>query len=130
VSCVSITHARARRSSGFIWDFYWGTELHPTVFGYNIKQLVNCRISVRATMRDTSLTARNAQMIGWQMACWASVAYQYDRYGYVANGLLVSALLQFVYLYKFFLWESGYFASIDIQVDMSGGVARYDAHFT
>jgi 7-dehydrocholesterol reductase len=98
------TNDSGRTGFGVVWDFWWGTELHPTLFGFNIKQLINCRVS----------------MTGWQMLCWCAVAYQHEVYGYVGYGLLVSAALQFVYLLKFFWWEDGYFNSMDIQHDRFG----------
>ena len=54
------------------------------------------------------------------MLCWSAVAYQHEVYGYVGYGLLTSVLLQFVYLFKFFWWEDGYFNSMDIQHDRFG----------
>ena len=35
------TNDSGRTGHGFVWDFWWGTELHPTMFGYCIKQLIN-----------------------------------------------------------------------------------------
>jgi len=98
------TSDSGKTGHGIIWDFWWGTELHPTLFGFNIKQLVNCRIG----------------MIGWQLCCWSACVYQYEVFGRVSPGTFVSAALHFIYLFKFFLWESGYFASMDIQHDRFG----------
>lgn len=98
------TNDSGRTGFGFIWDFWWGTELHPTVFGYCVKQLINCRVG----------------MTGWQLLCWIAVAYQHEVYGYVGYGLLAAASLQFVYLFKFFYWEDGYCNSMDIQHDRFG----------
>src|SRR5512140_2775533 len=38
------TSADHSLSGNFIWDFYWGVELHPTLLEINLKQLINCRI--------------------------------------------------------------------------------------
>ncbi len=35
-------------SGNFIWDYYWGVELHPSLFGVNLKQFTNCRFSMMA----------------------------------------------------------------------------------
>eukprot|EP01125_Pyxidicula_operculata_P006188 TRINITY_DN2154_c0_g1_i1.p1 TRINITY_DN2154_c0_g1~~TRINITY_DN2154_c0_g1_i1.p1 ORF type:complete len:437 (-),score=84.22 TRINITY_DN2154_c0_g1_i1:52-1362(-) len=88
---------------GFVWDFWWGTELHPTLFGYNVKQYINCRIS----------------MIGWSLMAVSYCCTMCDR-GTMSNGILVSTTLLWIYLLKFFIWESGYFGSMDIQHDRFG----------
>ena len=90
----------------FIWDFYWGVELHPTLLGINLKQLVNCRFS----------------MMGWSLIVCSFAAKQaeLDPSGRISNSMLVSAALMFIYLFKFFYWESGYFTSLDIMHDRFG----------
>jgi len=101
-------YAPSSKDSGsngsYIVDFFWGTELHPQVFGYNIKQYVNCRLA---------------------MMCWSPViisfAYkQYEIYGYVTDSMIASIVIQVVYIAKFFLWENGYFNSIDNMHDRFG----------
>jgi len=88
----------------FIRDFFWGTELHPSFFGYYIKQYVNCRIS----------------MTGWIVIIFCFAYKQFELYGKVYDSMLVSVALQTVYIGKFFLWEHGYFNSIDIMHDRFG----------
>ena len=93
-------------STNFIWDFYWGVELHPTLFDINLKQLVNCRLS----------------MMGWSVIVLSFAAKQaeLDPGGHISNTMLVSVALIFLYLFKFFWWESGYFTSLDIMHDRFG----------
>jgi len=88
-------------------DYYWGTELYPRVFGIDIKTLVNCRTS----------------MMGWALSvmCFAYRHYTLND-GDITKcyAIIVSAALQVIYLAKFFWWETGYFASMDIQHDRAG----------
>eukprot|EP00922_Rhytidocystis_sp_ex-Travisia-forbesii_P063159 GHVS01094002.1.p1 GENE.GHVS01094002.1~~GHVS01094002.1.p1 ORF type:complete len:437 (+),score=46.91 GHVS01094002.1:173-1483(+) len=87
-----------------IFDFYWGTELHPRVWGFDVKQMTNDRFG----------------MAWWAFACLCFASKQYQLYGYVSDSMLVSVGLQWVYLTKFFVWENGYFYSMDIQHDRGG----------
>ena len=93
-------------SGNFIWDYYWGVELHPTLFGVNLKQLINCRLS----------------MMGWSVIVCAFAAKQaeLDPGGHLSNSMLVSVAITVIYLFKFFWWESGYFTSLDIMHDRFG----------
>ncbi len=91
-------------SGNFIWDYYWGVELHPVLFGVNLKQLINCRLS----------------MMGWSVIVCSFAAKQGELTGHVSNTILVSAGITVVYLFKFFWWESGYFTSLDIMHDRFG----------
>jgi 7-dehydrocholesterol reductase len=59
-------------------------------------------------------------MIGWIAAEWCFAAKQYQTYGYISNSMLVSVGIQTIYILKFFLWEDGYFGSIDIMHDKLG----------
>ncbi len=88
----------------WIFDYYWGTELHPTVFGMSLKQWINCRIS----------------MTGWTVLCVSYAAAQWQLYGTVSNSMIVAVALQWIYIFKFFIWERGYFASLDIMHDRFG----------
>ena len=91
-------------SGNFLWDYYWGVELHPTLFGINLKQLVNCRIS----------------MMGWSVIVCSFAAKQAELNGHITNSMLVSVAITVIYLFKFFWWESGYFTSLDIMHDRFG----------
>lgn len=100
------TSADRSVSGNFIWDYYWGVELHPTLFGVNLKQLINCRLS----------------MMGWSVIVCSFAAKQaeLDPAGQVSNAMLVSVAITVIYLFKFFWWESGYFTSLDIMHDRFG----------
>ncbi|HEY2773777.1 MAG TPA: 7-dehydrocholesterol reductase [Candidatus Binatia bacterium] len=93
-------------AGNFIWDYYWGVELHPTLFGINLKQLINCRFS----------------MMGWSVIVCSFAAKQaeLDRAGHLSNSMLISVAITVLYLFKFFWWESGYFTSLDIMHDRFG----------
>ncbi|MGH3131213.1 MAG: 7-dehydrocholesterol reductase [Gaiellaceae bacterium] len=86
------------------FDFFQGIELHPTLFGINLKQLINCRVS----------------MMGWSVLLVCFAAYQHETYGILSNSMLVSTGLVVAYLFKFFVWEGGYFNSLDIMHDRFG----------
>jgi 7-dehydrocholesterol reductase len=89
---------------GPLFDFYEGVELYPTFLGVPFKQLVNCRIG----------------MMGWSVLICAFAAKQYATHGYLANSMIVSNIIQIVYIIKFYWWEGGYFRSIDIMHDRFG----------
>jgi len=91
-------------SANPIWDYWNGVELHPRLFGVELKQLINCRVS----------------MMGWSvlLLCWAHK--QIELTGSLHWAMGVSVGLQVVYLFKFFWWEDGYFRSLDITHDRFG----------
>lgn len=96
-----------RTGYGALFDFYWGTELHPRIYAghtFDIKQWVNCRLG----------------MLGWSVLLVAFLQGQIAQYGQVSNAFLASFILQQAYIAKFFAWESGYMASIDIMHDRLG----------
>jgi 7-dehydrocholesterol reductase len=86
-----------------VFDFYWGVELFPTLFGFNLKQLFNCRIG----------------MMGWAVTIVSFAAAQRED-GALATSMIVSVLLQLIYIFKFFVWEGGYLASLDVMHDRFG----------
>jgi len=94
----------AGRSGNFIWDYYWGTELHPRIGTFNLKQFINCRVG----------------MMGWSVVILCFLAKQHELTGHVSSSMLVSVGLQQIYILKFFIWESGYFGSLDIMHDRFG----------
>ena len=59
-------------------------------------------------------------MMFWQIAIICYSIKQYQNIGYISSSMLVSVLLQTVYIAKFFWWETGYFCSMDIQHDRAG----------
>lgn len=92
-------------SGSIVKDFLWGTELYPRIFGWDLKRFVNCRFS----------------MSYWQLAGLSFAYRSYTLHGNVVDyGLLLSAISQYLYLFKFFWWEMGYMRSIDIIVDRAG----------
>jgi len=91
-------------SGDYIIDFFWGTELYPRILGWDVKQFTNCRFG----------------MMFWQVGiiCFAVKQYQVNQY--ITSAMVVSVLLQTVYIAKFFWWEMGYMCSMDIQHDRAG----------
>jgi len=89
---------------GFLFDYYWGTELYPRLCGVDVKKFVNCRFS----------------MTFWQLAGISFVAASYQKHGTLDPGLVLCALSQYLYLVKFYIWEIGYMRSIDIIQDRAG----------
>lgn len=87
----------------FPFDFFQGVELHPRLFQLNVKQLLNCRVS----------------MMGWSLSHLCFAQFQYEQ-GQLSTGMVVHVTLLVLYLLKFFWWEGGYFASIDIIHDRCG----------
>jgi len=87
-----------------IYDFYSGVELHPEIFGISLKQLINCRVA----------------MMGWSVLISIYLLQQLESYHQISNSMLLSVFLQQLYILKFFIWEKGYFASIDIHHDHFG----------
>ena len=92
------------RSGNVIWDYYWGLELHPALSGISLKQLIVCRFS----------------MMGWSVILFSFLAKQYELHGHVSNAMWLSVALQVLYVFKFFVWEAGYFASLDMMHDRFG----------
>lgn len=86
------------------FDFFQGIELHPRLFGFNLKQLINCRVS----------------MMGWSVISCSFLVAQYEQTGSVSAAMWVSVIVHVVYLFKFFWWEGGYFHSLDIMHDRFG----------
>jgi len=91
-------------TGSIVRDLLWGTELYPRLFGWDIKRFINCRFS----------------MTFWQLAGLSFAYRSYTLHGNWDWGLLLSAISQFIYLFKFFWWEMGYMRSIDIIVDRAG----------
>ena len=86
-----------------IFDFYWGTELYPRVFGWDVKQFTNCRFG----------------MMSWALFIISFGAKQQELYG-LSDSMAVSLFLQLLYITKFFFWETGYLRSLDIMHDRAG----------
>ena len=91
-------------TGNFIFDYYWGTELYPRIFGWDVKVYTNSRFG----------------LMFWQMMIFSAMAKQYEVEGFIADSMWVCGMLQTMYLFKFYLWEEGYFKSTDIVVDRAG----------
>eukprot|EP01006_Ploeotia_vitrea_P014064 TRINITY_DN3732_c0_g1_i1.p1 TRINITY_DN3732_c0_g1~~TRINITY_DN3732_c0_g1_i1.p1 ORF type:complete len:438 (+),score=-58.91 TRINITY_DN3732_c0_g1_i1:50-1363(+) len=91
-------------SGNIIVDLFWGTELYPRILGWDVKTFTNCRYG----------------LMFWQLGIFCFAAKQYSLYGYVSSSMFVSIALQTIYLTKFYIWETGYFNSMDIQHDRAG----------
>eukprot|EP00035_Acanthoeca_spectabilis_P016912 m.353068 g.353068 ORF g.353068 m.353068 type:complete len:221 (-) comp16587_c0_seq4:7596-8258(-) len=59
-------------------------------------------------------------MTFWQLAGLSFAYKSYTIHGEIDWGLTLSAVSQYLYLFKFFMWEIGYLRSIDIIVDRAG----------
>lgn len=90
-------------TGNFIFDYYWGTELYPRVLGWDLKMFTNCRFG----------------MMGWGLLLISYAAKQKELYG-LSDSMIVSVALQFIYLTKFYFWETGYLRSLDIMHDRAG----------
>lgn len=90
-------------TGNFIFDYYWGTELYPRIGGIDVKMFTNCRFG----------------MMGWGLLLLSYAAKQQELYG-LSNSMIVAVALQFVYLTKFYFWETGYLRSLDIMHDRAG----------
>ena len=86
-----------------IFDYYWGTELYPRILGWDIKQFTNCRFG----------------MMGWPLLIISFAAKQ-QEFGGITDAMLVMVGLQLISITKFFIWETGYLRTMDIQVDRAG----------
>ncbi|MCB9683247.1 MAG: 7-dehydrocholesterol reductase [Alphaproteobacteria bacterium] len=87
-----------------IFDFFQGIELHPRLLGVNLKQLINCRVS----------------MMGWSVVFVVCALKQIELYGALSTSMAASVAVLVAYLFKFFWWEGGYFHSLDIMHDRFG----------
>ncbi|KAH9489614.1 7-dehydrocholesterol reductase [Bulinus truncatus] len=90
-------------SGNIIFDYYWGMELYPRIFGFDVKVFTNCRFG----------------LMFWALMVCVHAIKSYELHGFV-DSMFVSALLQIIYLAKFYWWEAGYFSTIDIILDRAG----------
>ena len=90
-------------SGNIIFDYYWGTELYPRIFGIDVKVFTNCRFG----------------MTVWPLLVAIFTLKNYELYGFV-DSAWVSCSLHMIYFVKFFWWESGYMRTIDIMLDRAG----------
>jgi len=101
---VAPTDADSGSCGNLLYDFYWGMELYPKLGPLNVKQFTNCRFG----------------MMAWALLPVVFACYQYERDGFLADSVLVCVSLMTIYNFKFFLWECGYFCTVDIMHDRAG----------
>ncbi len=90
-------------SGHLFFDYYWGTELYPRIYGWDVKMFTNCRFG----------------MMGWPLILLSYAAKQQELYG-LSDSMIVAVALQLIYIGKFFFWETGYLRSLDIMHDRAG----------
>lgn len=90
-------------SGNFLFDYYWGSELYPRIFGWDVKQFTNCRFG----------------LMSWALLTMCFAAKQHEAHG-LSNSMIVSVTLQLIYIAKFFHWEMGYMKTLDIMHDRAG----------
>lgn len=90
-------------SDNTLFDYYWGTELYPRLFDWDVKMFTNCRFG----------------MMGWALLIMGYASKQYETYG-LTDSMVVAVALQLIYITKFFHWEMGYMKSLDIMHDRAG----------
>ncbi len=86
-----------------LFDYYWGTELYPRIFGWDVKMFTNCRFG----------------MMLWPLLLLSYAAKQDALYS-LSDSMIVAVGLQLIYITKFFFWETGYLRSLDIMHDRAG----------
>ncbi|MEU2514631.1 hypothetical protein [Streptomyces syringium] len=92
------------RTGHILLDVFQGTELHPSLGRTDLKQLFNCRVG----------------MMSWGLLLVSFAAAQHERSHSISSSMAVAAGLQLAYIVKFFHWETGYFATLDITHDRFG----------
>jgi 7-dehydrocholesterol reductase len=92
------------RSGSIVADCYWGTELYPRVCGWDVKQFATGRFG----------------MMYWQMGIVIYAFQQFKDMGWISSSMMVSVVLQSVYIFKFFWLETGYLCSMDMQHNLTG----------
>jgi 7-dehydrocholesterol reductase len=90
-------------TGGAIFDYFWGMELYPRLFGWDVKMFTNCRFG----------------MMGWGLIIISFACKQDQLYG-ITDAMIVAVILQIAYIIKFFWWETGYLRSMDIMHDRAG----------
>ncbi len=90
-------------SKNMLFDYYWGTELYPSILGWHIKKFITCRFG----------------MMSWGLFLISYAAKQAAA-GDLSNSMVISVSLQLLYIAKFYIWETGYLRSLDIMHDRAG----------
>lgn len=102
---IAPTNSDSGSNGSVVIDFYWGMELMPRIFGFDVKMFTNCRFG----------------MMFWAVGilCFAHKNMELND-GLLDIGMAVNVTLQLIYISKFFYWEMGYMCSMDIQHDRAG----------
>jgi 7-dehydrocholesterol reductase len=97
----------AGHNESILFDFYWGMELYPRLGRhFDVKTWTNCRMGMGSWAVLT-------------LCCIAKQA-QISPTGYPSLSILVTVGLMQIYIIKFYLWEDGYWSSMDIAHDRAG----------
>jgi len=114
-------------TGSWVSDFYWGMELYPRIFGWDVKVFTNCRMGmmfwavalVGFCFKNAQLNAADREDGG---GTGPNDAFFDDLFPFPVPqyAMLASCVLQWVYITKFFAWEAGYMCSMDIQHDRAG----------
>ncbi|KAH9667881.1 7-dehydrocholesterol reductase [Citrus sinensis] len=84
---------------------YKGMELYPRIGkNFDIKVFTNCRFG----------------MMSWAVLAVTYCIKQYEANAKVEDSMLVNTILMLIYVTKFFLWEAGYWSTMDIAHDRAG----------
>lgn len=86
-----------------IFDYFWGMELSPRIFGLDVNTFTNCRFG----------------MMGWALIILSFAAKQ-NQMGSLSDSMMVAISLQLLYIAKFFWWETGYMRSMNLIYDKTG----------
>jgi len=91
-------------SNNPVMDYYWGTELYPRIFGWDVKVFTNCRFGLML----------------WALLPIAFMGATVELGCPLTYAQVINTVLQVIYVAKFFAWETGYFSTIDIMHDRAG----------
>ena len=75
-------------TGNFIFDYYWGTELNPRIFGYDVKQVGEMLLCVQKNALQ--MTNSRFGMMFWGLFALSAVLKQQETLGYVSRELVVS----------------------------------------
>lgn len=87
------SNSKQIKSKGFWHSFLWGKELYPRIWGLDIKQLITSRLA---------------------MTSWALIVISFLSKAPLSNTLLVTCLLQLLFIIKFFFFEKDHLRSVSI----------------
>lgn len=104
------THKEDNKFTGiFYYDFVMGIEFNPRIFNIDMKLFFNGRPGI----------------IGWTIINLSFAVYQYEKYGFVANSMILANILQALYVLDFFWNEEWYLRTVDIAHDHFGWMLAF-----